>query len=150
MARSRNDIIADFTRQVTMLNIGFKQYLQLKLRQNNIDLTFEMLQVMGCLWRADGINQQEIANITVKDKASMTYLLDNLVKRQLVYRQEDANDRRNKLVFLTEAGKALRVTTQPWVQEMYTTAGKDIKLGAINDVFKELDKMRENLRQAGE
>jgi len=150
MAKSRNDIIAAFTREVTKLNIGFKQYLQSKLRQNNIDLTFEMLQVLGCLWRSDGINQQEIANITVKDKASMTYLIDNLVKRNLVYRQEDANDRRNKLIFLTKEGKFMQTAVQPLVHEMYSIAGMDIKLDPINGIFKELEKMLENLIQATE
>jgi DNA-binding MarR family transcriptional regulator len=150
MDRSRNDIIADFTREITKLNIGLKQYLQSKLRQNDIDLTFEMLQVLGCLWRTNGINQQEIANVTVKDKASMTYLIDNLVKRNLVYRQEDVTDRRNKLIFLTKEGKALQAAVQPLVHEMYSTAGQNIKLDIINGVFKELEQMRENLRQAAE
>jgi len=149
MSKLRNDTIAAFTREITRMNLAFKQYLQSKLREHGIDLTFEMLQVMGCLWNTDGINQQEIANITVKDKASMTYLLDNLMKRNLLYRQEDASDRRNKLVFLTKEGKALQAAIQPLVQEMYTLAGSGIKLDGIAAMSKELEAMRKNLRDAG-
>jgi len=149
MSKSRNDTIAAFTREITRINLAFKQYLQSKLREHDIDLTFEMLQVMGCLWNTDGINQQEIANITVKDKASMTYLLDNLMKRNLLYRQEDASDRRNKLVFLTKEGKALQAAIQPLVQDMYTLAGSGIKLDGIAGMSKELEAMRKNLRGAG-
>lgn len=147
MPQSRNDSIAAFTRQMTALNITMKQYLQLKLRQNNFDLTFEMLQVLNCLWQTDGINQQEIANKTVKEKASMTYLIDNLVKRGLVYRQEDATDRRNKLIFLTKEGKALETAIQPWVQEMYRIAGKDVNVDIIKKTFDELERMQQNLLQ---
>ena len=150
MSQSRNDIIAAFTREVTRLNLGLKQYLQLKLRQANIDLTFEMLQVLACLWRNDGINQQELANMTVKDKASMTYLIDNLTKRSMVYRQEDSADRRNKLIFMTKDGKALQAVVQPLVQEMYRTAGKNVNVDAITMAFDELQKMGENLRMADE
>ncbi len=81
-----------------------------------------MLEVMSCLWRKDGINQQEIADYTVRDKSSMTYLLDNLVKRDLVKRVEDENDRRNKLIYLTTAGVGLRETLAPWVAEIYDVA----------------------------
>lgn len=150
MSQPGYDIISAFTRKITVMNLGFKQYLQLKLRQNNIDLTFEMLQVLGCLWRTDGINQQEIANITVKDKASMTYLIDNLTKRALVYRQEDAADRRNKLVFLTQEGKALRTMVQPWVHDMYDIAGEGVDLKKIEDMYTELEKIQQNLARAAQ
>ena len=138
-------IIAEFTRRMALLNLGIKRYLQLKFRQHGIDLTFEMWQVLMCLWRADGINQQEIANIIVKDKASITNLIDNLVKRQLVYRQEDSADRRNKLIFLTHAGKHMRQEIQPWVQEMYATASTGINMDAVAQILTELDTMRDNL-----
>lgn len=150
MSKSRNDIIAEFTREITKLNIGFKQYLQSKMRQNNIDLTFEMLQVLNCLWKLDGINQQEVANITIKDKASMTYVIDNLAKRKLVYREEDSNDRRNKLVYLTKEGKSIQAEIQPLLHEMYLIAGKDIKLDGIPAILLELEKIRGNLRRAAE
>ena len=148
MAKSRNDIIAAFTREVTKLNIGFKQYLQSKLRQNNIDLTFEMLQVLGCLWRSDGINQQEIANITVKDKASMTYLIDNLTKRGLVSRLEDANDRRNKLILLTEQGKFLKTKIQPVIDEMHEVSGKNIDVTKLKEFMAVLEKIEGNLKMS--
>jgi DNA-binding MarR family transcriptional regulator len=146
MCSDRNDIIAEFTKEITKLNIGLKQYLQCKLRKNNIDLTFEMLQVLACLWKGDGVNQQELANTTVKDKASMTYLIDNLVKRDLVHRQEDSADRRNKLIFLTTRGRSFEQVIQPLIYEMYATAGQDVQLDGFSGVLAELKRMRKNIR----
>jgi DNA-binding MarR family transcriptional regulator len=145
MTDAEYDIVAYFTREIIKVNLAFKQHIQLKLRQNNIDLTFEMLTVLRCLWDQDGINQQEIANLTVKDKASMTYLLDNLTKRNLVYRREDINDRRNKIVQLTEQGKNLHSQIQPWITEMFNLVGKNLPVNAISGMTKTLETIRYNL-----
>src|ERR1700722_219521 len=104
MTKSKSETIIEFTRKILTVNTAYRQFLQCTMKAHKMGLTYEMLQVMGCLWKKDGINQQEITNITVKDKASMTYLIDNLTKRGLVTRLEDANDRRNKLILLTDKG----------------------------------------------
>jgi DNA-binding MarR family transcriptional regulator len=145
MPDTKNDIVAEFMHELIRVNTAFRQYIQAMLRRNNMDLTFEMLQVLACLWNTDGVNQQEIANLTVKDKASVTYLLDNLTKRGLVVRKEDGDDRRNKLVFLTDAGRALKTEVAPWIQEMHTFAGLDMPMQAIKDCIGVMVKLRENL-----
>lgn len=47
----------------------FRQTIQLLLKSNNVDMTFEMLQVMHCLWKEQGVSQQTLAEKTAKDKA---------------------------------------------------------------------------------
>ncbi len=66
-----------------------KLFMRGKFREHNIDLTFEMLQVLMHLWEREGVNQQELADLLLKDKASLTYLIDNLSKRKLVRRTAD-------------------------------------------------------------
>ena len=129
-----------------MVNTAYRQFIQCKLKEHCADLTFEMLQVMACLWNKDGINQQEIANDTVKDKASMTYLIDNLSKRGLVSRQEDANDRRNKLILLTEQGRSLKAKIQPVIDEMHEVSGKNIDVAKLKEFMTVLDKIEDNLK----
>lgn len=150
MVRSKQEVTTEFTREILKVNLLFKQFIQYKFRQNNIDLTFEMLQVLGCLWETNGINQQEIANATVKDKASMTYLIDNLTRRNMLYRQEDDKDRRNKLIFLTDEGKVLRQQIQPWVAEMYEAASIDITTDKIQELINILVRIRANMKQYSE
>lgn len=96
-----------------------KQYLRNKLKQRNMDLTFEMLEVLIVLWRYDKLNQQEIADKVRKNKASLTSLIDNLTARKLVVRQTDTRDRRNNIIILTEEGKAYQETLQPIMDEFY-------------------------------
>ena len=122
-----------------------RQTIQLRMKENNMNLTFEMLEVLSCLWRQNGINQQEIADITLKDKSSMTYLIDNLVKRNMVKREEDENDRRNKLIYLTDEANNLKAQLYPWVTEMYTVATEDIDAKDLTTCLNLINKMVGNL-----
>ncbi len=123
-----------------------RQYIQVKIKEHSVNITFEMLEVMSFIWKKDGSNQQEIADETLRDKSSMTYLIDNLVKRGLVKRVEDENDRRNKLIFLTEQGKALKEQLNPWVAEVYDIAIADLETASLQDSVVLLNKMIGSLK----
>ena len=128
---SKSDLSLSFGRSINELRMAFRKYMQGKIRSLDMHLTFEMLEVMLCLWRQDGVNQQVIADITLRDKSAMTYLVDNLMKRKMIRREEDAKDRRNKLIFLTPEGRQLQQTLQPWVAEMYDRATANMDADAL-------------------
>ncbi len=123
---SKSELALSFGRGINELRMQFRKHMQGKIRSLDLHLTFEMLEVMICLWRQDGVNQQVIADITLRDKSAMTYLIDNLTKRKMITRKEDEKDRRNKLVFLTPEGRQLQQTLQPWVAEMYEKATENM------------------------
>jgi len=76
----------------------------------------------------------------------MTYLIDNLTKRGLVKRREDATDRRSKLIYLTAKGKGLGKKVEPWVAELFTIASRDFQIGEIRKSIKAVKKMRDNVK----
>lgn len=59
------------------------------------------------LWKQDGSSQQELCKRTFRDKPSITRLVDNLEKLQLVRRVASDSDRRINLVFLTRQGQKI-------------------------------------------
>ena len=124
-----------------------RKHIQKKIKDHGINLTYEMLEVMGSLWRKDGLNQQEIADRTLRDKSSMTYLLDNLIKRKLVKRLADKNDRRNKLIFLTKEGLALKDILYPWVAEVYGLASEEIATQDLQNGLSLISRMVINLKK---
>jgi DNA-binding MarR family transcriptional regulator len=124
-----------------------RKYIQKKIKDLGINLTYEMLEVMGSLWRKDGLNQQEIADKTLRDKSSMTYLLDNLIKRKLVKRVADENDRRNKLIFLTKEGLALKDILYPLVAEVYGLASEEIATEDLQSGVSLVSRMVGNLKE---
>jgi DNA-binding MarR family transcriptional regulator len=135
----------NFAHLALELRDNMRQFLQKKFRENNIDLTYEMHQIMACLWRKDGIKQQQLADLTLKDKASMTFLIDNLTRRGLVKRAEDVRDRRSKLIYLTPKGKQLGKRVEPWVIELFTIVCNGLKINEIRDCIKTVEKMRDNI-----
>ncbi|MFT5833926.1 MAG: DNA-binding MarR family transcriptional regulator [Cognaticolwellia sp.] len=107
----------------TMLNT-----LQQRLADNGFDITSEQAIIIMTLYQEDGIAQQEIANAVFKDKSSVKRLIDNMERKNLIVRVPDQNDRRNKLIYLTHGGKALR-------EEMSKVA-----ICVLNDAQENIDK----------
>lgn len=76
-------------------------------RENGLDITPEQWTVLLFLWEKDGVSQQELCNATYKDKPSMTRLIDNMERQNLVVRIASKSDRRTNLVYLTRQGRDL-------------------------------------------
>ncbi|MBQ8866131.1 MAG: MarR family transcriptional regulator [Bacteroidaceae bacterium] len=76
-------------------------------RENGLDITPEQWTVLLFLWEKDGVSQQELCNATYKDKPSMTRLIDNMERQNLVVRIASKSDRRTNLVYLTRQGREL-------------------------------------------
>ena len=97
------------------LSAAINRKLYRSFRKLSIDITPEQ-------WSRDGVTQQELCNVTFKDKPSMTRLIDNLEKQQLVVRSPGVKDRRINLIHLTDKGRELEVATKPLVTAIMRTA----------------------------
>ncbi len=136
----------EFSRAFTELRSLVRQRIQSSISASGLDLSFELLEIIGLLWRRDGITQQEIADTVSKDKSSMTYLINSLVKRGLVTRNENENDRRNRHIFLTEKGKHVRKTIFPLVLDVYREAAGNLQPEELEASLQLVKKMTANLQ----
>lgn len=119
----------------------FRQTIQRLLKRNNVDMTFEMLQIMHCLWKEQGVSQQTLAEKTAKDKACLTNLINNLQKKGWVVRREDTGDRRNKLVYLTPEGRTVAQKIKSLLKEMYTQIGNEMNTRDMENCMKYLTEL---------
>lgn len=133
--------------QLFKTRMSFRQTLQRALKQNNVDMTFEMLQIMHRLWREQGVSQQFLAEKTAKDKACLTNLINNLEKKGWVVRKEDPTDRRNRLVYLTEEGENLSKLVTPLIQHIYQQTGEEIGMKQLEVCINLLRKYDEILEK---
>lgn len=124
---------------VVRTRMAFRRAMQRTLKRNEAGITFEMLQVLSCLWNEQGITQQVLAERTAKDKACLTNLMLNLEKKGYVCRKEDASDRRNKLVYLTPEGERFREQIRPVLDQVYVNAEKSIGQETLHHMLSELD-----------
>ncbi len=92
------------------------------------DITPEAADALMIIQHFDGLPQKKLADILGKDKASITRLLNSLVKCQLVERIQDLEDRRIIRAHITEEGKAVFQKILPKLHAL-----NDLALTDIND-----------------
>ncbi len=131
--------------QILKTRMTFRQTIQRVLKSNNVDMTFEMLQVMHRLWKKPGVSQQYLAEQTAKDKACLTNLINNLEKKGWVERREDPSDRRNKQIHLTEEGEKLSLQVKPLLYNIYDEVGARMTARQIEPFTNNLKKLDEIL-----
>ena len=96
--------------------------LQKKLNAAGLNITIEQWSVLYHLWKQEGISQQELCNATFRDKPSITRLVDNLEKLNLVKRVASENDRRINLIYLTRQAQKLQEETMALADETLNEA----------------------------
>ena len=111
-----------------------------------IDITTEQWSVLACLWKTDGITQQDLCNLTSKDKPSMTRLIDKLERTKLVNRISSITDRRINLIQLTEAGTNLEVKATDIVQNIVAKTLSNISDDELSTSRIVLKKIMSNLK----
>ncbi|MCC5932245.1 MAG: MarR family transcriptional regulator [Cyclobacteriaceae bacterium] len=116
-----------------------------KFERAGYPITREQFGVIRLLWEENGRTQQNLAERLVKNKASITSLIENLEKKNLILRKPNRHDKRSKLVYLTEKGRMMHDNMLELVQEIVDVAVKGIedeKLMIVRDVLR---KMIENI-----
>lgn len=89
-------------------SIAVMRRLQRNLREAGLSITSEQWSIMYNLWVEEGLTQQELAIRTFRDKPSVTRLINNLERVNLVIRVNDKNDRRSNLIYLTKTGRKMK------------------------------------------
>ncbi len=111
--------------------------LSRKLKDAGIDISPAQVSILYTLWHADGITQKQLSDYTAKDKPSITRLLDNMDKLQLIKRQQDKKDRRMNKIYLTP--KAQSIKSQ--VREATVNALQDGFKGLTGNDMAEVQRM---------
>jgi len=119
--------------------------LQKKFNGAGINLTIEQWSVLYQLWREDGKSQQELCNATFRDKPSITRLIDNLEKLNLVRRVSDDKDRRINKVFLTKSALKLQEDTMQLAEETLNEALEGVPAQHIELCKSVLQQVYDNL-----
>lgn len=137
---SKNEPARELSHKILSTRMAFRQSIQRVLKRNNVEMTFEMLQIMHRLWRIEGVSQQFLAENTAKDKACMTNLINNLEKKGWVFRKEDPSDKRNRLIFLTDEGRKMADEVLPLINEIYTRITEEMTAKQIQTTLNHLSK----------
>ena len=127
-------------------NTAITRRLQKNFRDAGLEITIEQWSVLYHLWENDGLSQQDLCNLTYRDKPSVTRLIDNLEKQKLVKRVASKDDRRKNIVTLTENALSLQQATFELANKTMDDALAGIKKADVAIVKEVLHKVFTNLQ----
>ena len=127
-------------------SIAIARRVQKKFNSAGLNLTIEQWSVLYQLWKQDGSSQQDLCLRTFRDKPSITRLVDNLEKLQLVKRVPSESDRRINLVFLTKHGIKMEEQSMALAEETLNEALTGIPSDNINLCKEILQQVYDNLK----
>lgn len=120
--------------------------LQKNFKQAGIEITIEQWSVLYHLWKEDGLSQQQLCDATFRDKPSITRLVDNLEKLNLVKRVPAKHDRRSNLIFLTQEARNLELKTMEVANQTLNEALVGVTNGQIEIAKEVLQIVYDNLK----
>ena len=100
--------------------------------KSGLDISLDQWMILGPIWQFESISQKEIGEICLKDKTSITRIIDTLEQKNLVVRVEDQLDHRIKRVVLTNAGKQLFFDALPIMERTREEVRANI---SDNDIY---------------
>jgi DNA-binding MarR family transcriptional regulator len=127
-------------------SIAIARRLQKKFNQAGLNLTIEQWSVLYHLWKQDGISQQELCNATFRDKPSITRLLDNMEKLNLVKRTPSRDDRRINMIQITTEARNLQEQTMELANQTLNEALESVPSDRIEACKEVLQIVYDNLK----
>ena len=119
-------------------------YLQERFNDHSLDLTKEQMIVLKRLHDKDGLSQNELAFLTLRNKSSLTRLLSKMEKKNYIVRKQCKEDKRINHVFLTEFGEETFKKTKPAIKEMMEIMEQNISNSEKQQMIKTLKKIQHN------
>ena len=83
---------------------SYRQYAQKQIKKAGFDITIDQWLVMKCLIDNPDIQLQDLAKSVFKDNASVTRIIDLLIRKNYLKRQSHEGDGRRSTFVITEDG----------------------------------------------
>ncbi|MEY4905336.1 MAG: hypothetical protein RLZZ292_3151 [Bacteroidota bacterium] len=124
----------------------YRKFAQNQILKNGYDITIDQWLVLKTLQENKHLSQNQIAELVFKDIASVTRIIELLVKKNYVQRAINAIDRRKFELEITVEGNKIIEDIYPIVIENRKQALTDLTLEEINNLKIQLEKLITNCK----
>lgn len=124
-----------------------KQYRtmsQARLNQLGYTITVNQMLLLVQIDRQPDVSQVELAELLFKDVASITRMIELLVRAEFIERKENKDDRRKKDLRITQKGKKLLALAIPVIIENRRIAQKNLSKKEKETLFTLLQRVIDN------
>lgn len=120
-------------------------YAQRQLDTLQTGITVDQWVILKIIEERKQISQVELAQVSQKDTASITRILDLLQKKGLIQRIDDEYDRRKYMISLTGEGTEFVMRNLPFINRIRGQIVQGLSQEEIQALKSILDKIRQNL-----
>lgn len=104
----------------------YRMFAQKKLREHGFKITIDQWLVIKCILENPTITQHELSELVFKDNASVTRIIDLLIKANYLEKEINPEDRRKYMLHVTKAGEDIIKNVQEIVLHNRSKALKGI------------------------
>jgi len=122
----------------------YRMYSQKKLKENGYKITVDQWLIIKVLMENPGVSQQEIAEKVFKDNASVTRIIELLVKSKYLHRKVNPKDRRTSILTVTPEGEDIIEKVQSLVLQNRKIAQTGLTLEELENLNATLKKIIKN------
>lgn len=124
----------------------YRMFAQKRLKDNGLKITIDQWLVLKTINENPDIAQNELADMVFKDNASVTRIIELLVKSDYLERKTDQNDRRKSVLKITKLGSKTIEKVYQVVQENRKIALTGINQAELEIVDRVLKKISRNCK----
>jgi MarR family transcriptional regulator for hemolysin len=122
----------------------YRQFAQRQIKNAGFTITIDQWLTMKNILDHPGIKQQEVAENVFKDNASITRIIELLVKAKYLKRKTHHEDRRRTTLTVTKAGEEVVEMVNRVILQNRAQALQGIKPKEVAIIDKVLEKMTKN------
>ncbi|MFC4817756.1 MarR family winged helix-turn-helix transcriptional regulator [Flavobacterium sp. GCM10023249] len=122
----------------------YRMFAMKKIRESGYKITTDQWLIIKSILENPKITQQELAKNVFKDNASVTRIIELMVKSHYLNRKVDANDRRKSILSVTKEGKDIIEKVQSIILENRKEALEGISKDELNTMDIVLQKIIKN------
>ena len=122
----------------------YRQFAQRRITSRGIDITVDQLLILRAIQDHEEITQKQIADMVFKDYASITRIIDLLVKKEYLQRKMHPVDRRRFDLTMTTDGNQVLAQLDETVASYRKDALRGISKSEVDSLQKLLQKITDN------
>jgi len=126
---------------------SYRQFAQKNITDKGFHITIDQGLILNLIAENPDISQKEISAMAFKDNASITRIIELLVKRNFLERDFNSDDRRRFSLSLTELGKNTLKQIEPIVNSNRKAALEGVSAQEIETLKTILNKITANCKK---
>ena len=127
---------------ICMTSAAIKDGLRKEFLKNGYDITIDNFAILSRLWKQDNLSQQQLCELTCKNKSNLTRILDTMEKKDMIIRKPNPTDRRSFSIELTNYSYSLKdsitLIAQEYSDKIFDTI-TETDIENLNHIFSKLN-----------